>query len=247
MGIGKWESFLENHIEGFFNKRFSSSLEMAELIKGIEKEVARQGRGKPKHGLPNHYEFIMAPDDYQHFCAQRVLDELYTAVEKQVILQDYLMEGNLKVACRPEAERTQGTFSLRSWYEEEKTAGDSDESVHTIVLERPSFSSSTPLNLPREYKTASLRVTEGTDLDAYLEFGEKQIYIGRRDKNEFILTDSKASRLHAWISYESHRHVLHDAQSTNGTFVNDRRMESCCLQDGDAIRIGSTVLRYEVI
>ena len=45
MGLGTWESYLTNHIEGFFNKRFSSNLEVAELMNGIEKEVARQASG----------------------------------------------------------------------------------------------------------------------------------------------------------------------------------------------------------
>ena len=40
MGIGKLESFLENHIEGFFNKKFSSDLEPVELSKALEKEIA---------------------------------------------------------------------------------------------------------------------------------------------------------------------------------------------------------------
>ena len=94
---------------------------------------------------------------------------------------------------------------------------------------------------------ALLTVVEGPDMDAYLEFGEGQIYIGRREKNDFILTDTKASRLHAWIAYENHRHVLYDAQSTNGTYVNGEPVESLCLCSGDEIQIGTTVLLYEVI
>jgi len=86
-----------------------------------------------------------------------------------------------------------------------------------------------------------------TDEEAYLEFGERKVYIGRRDKNEFILTDTQASRLHAWIAYERHRHVLYDAQSTNGTYVGGERIEQHVLQDGDEISIGSTLLVYEVI
>ena len=232
MGIGKLESFLENHIEGFFNKRFSSSLELVELIKGIEKEVARQGRGKAMHQVPNCYAFTLAGDDYQRFCAQRVIDTLYAAVEKQVILQNYRMTG---------------TYTLESSYEELPTPQQSEAAANTIVLERSALLANTPLNLPREYKTVSLTVLEGPDKDAYLEFGEKKIYIGRRDKNEFILTDTKASRLHAWITYEEHRHILHDAQSTNGTFVNGKRVDTHCLQAGDKIKAGSTVLVYEVI
>lgn len=247
MGIGKLESFLEGHIEGFFNKRFSSDLELAELMKGLEKEIGRQGRGKAMHLVPNHYVFTLAEEDYQRFCAQRIIEELYTAVEKQVILQNYRMEGKLRVSCQKEAERIKGTYVLKARYEEAQPVSNQEASSHTIVLERPGLSAATPLNLPAEHKMVSLTVIEGADRDSYLEFGEKQIYIGRRDKNEFILTDVNASRLHAWITYEDHRHILHDAQSTNGTFVNGRRIDTQCLLPGDEIQIGSTVLVYEVI
>ena len=104
-----------------------------------------------------------------------------------------------------------------------------------------------PLDLPQEYKIVSLTVLEGPDVDAFLEFGEKQIYIGRLEKNDFILTDANASRLHAYVTYERHRHVLHDAESTNGTFVNGQPVTSVCLQAGDEIQIGSTILLYEVL
>ena len=120
-----------------------------------------------------------------------------------------------------------------------------EEEPHTLVLERKKFQ--VPLDLPQEYKIVSLTVLEGPDVDAFLEFGEKQIYIGRLEKNDFILTDANASRLHAYVTYERHRHVLHDAESTNGTFVNGQPVTSVCLQAGDEIQIGSTILLYEVL
>ena len=61
-----------------------------------------------------------------------------------------------------------------------------------------------------------------------------------------ILTDSNISRVHAWVSYERHRHVLYEAQSRNGTFINGERREMQCLRNGDEIRLGTTALRYEV-
>ena len=247
MGIRKWETFLENHIEGFFNKRFSSDLEPVELIKGLEKEIARQGNGKAKKNIPNQYVLFMSKEDYQRLCAQRIMDELYVAVEKQVILQDYLIPGKLMVSCQIDSTMQRGMYEIKSRFTEEKPAGNSDE-PNTLVLAKPSLSGGKqPLNLPRDLRTACLRVVKGPDKDAYLEIGEQQVYIGRREKNEFILTDTKASRLHAWIAYENHRHVLYDAQSTNGTAVNGKVVESCCLQAGDEISIGATVLVYEVI
>lgn len=248
MGIGKWESFLENHIEGFFNKKFSSDLEPVELSKALEKEIARQGKGKAGRQVPNQYVFFLAREDYQRLCAKRIIEELYGVAEKQVILQDYVMPGKLVIICQADEEKQRGLFELKTCATEESEEQVVCDEQHTLVLTKPAFpGGSQPLNLPPERKIVSLKVVEGPDLDAYLEFGENQIYIGRREKNEFILTDTKASRLHAWIAYENHRHVLYDAQSTNGTFVNGEPVDSLCLCAGDEIQIGETVLIYEVI
>ena len=249
MGIGKLESFLENHIEGFFNKKFSSDLEPVELSKALEKEIARQGKGKAQRMVPNQYVFFLAREDYQRLCARRIIDELYTVAEKQVILQNYTMQGKLTVSCQADEAKQRGIFELKSRFSESEDDAQTKncDEQNTLVLAKPRLGSQQPLNLPKEVKITALKVVEGPDLDAYLEFGEGQIYIGRREKNEFILTDPKASRLHAWIAYENHRHVLYDAQSTNGTFVNGEPVESICLCSGDEIQIGTTVLVYEVI
>ena len=241
MGIGKLESFLENHIEGFFNKKFSSDLEPVELSKALEKEIARQGKGKTQRKVPNQYVFFLAKEDYQRLCAQRIMDDLYVAAEKQVILQNCIMQGKLKIICQVDAEKQRGTFVLKSRFTEEEAVTPNCEEPNTLVLAKPCLEGKRPLNLPKEVKIVSLKVIAGPDMDAYLEFGEGQIYIGRREKNEFILTDNKASRLHAWIAYENHRHILYDAQSTNGTFVNGEPVESICLCSGDEIHIGTTV------
>ena len=45
MGLGTWESYLANHIEGFFNKKFSSSLEAVELMNGLEREPVSVDQG----------------------------------------------------------------------------------------------------------------------------------------------------------------------------------------------------------
>ena len=248
MGLGKLENFLANHIEGFFNKRFASALELAEVMQGLDKKIAELGRGKERHVVPNKYVLKLSEEDYQKLCAKRVIDEIYAHIEKQVIVQDYIMNGKLTVTCQAERSRSQGTYKIETFFSDsdDSDAG-LDDDVNTIVLERPAFNGTKPLNLPTDYKLVSLTVVEGPDKDSYLEFGEKKIYIGRLDKNEVILTDTNASRMHAWIAYEQHRHVLYDAQSTNGTYVNDKRIESCYLKTGDKINIGASVLVYEVI
>ena len=246
MVFSKWESFLEKHIEGFFNKKFAGELEPAEVVRQLEREMVRAQR-KTSEGLvvPNTCRIQMCEDDYHRLCSRRFTEELHTLMEKLVISSVCFMEGRLQVLLEKKPDSPAGFCAVELFSREEAAEQQDEVKPHTIVLDRSNFQP--PLNLPTEYKLTSLTVTDGPDLDAYLEFGEKQIYIGRRDKNDFILTDPNASRLHASITYEQHRHMLQDAQSLNGTFVNGRPVTKCCLCPGDEIRIGNTVLLYEVI
>ena len=223
MGMAKWESFLENHIEGFFNRRFSSDLEPVELSKALQRELVQKRRkASDGHVVPNEYMLEVGAADYERLCAQRIIDELHADVERTVILEDCFMDGTLSIRLEKSKEK-KGVLRVRSrFFSQAETPPDAVE-PHTIVLDR------------------------GVDKDSYLAIGEKQIYIGRLEKNDFILTDANASRLHAYVTYERHRHVLHDAESTNGTFVNGQPVTSVCLQAGDEIQIGSTILLYEVL
>ena len=245
MSIGNLESFLERKIEGFFNRKLSSGLEPSEVMKQLEREILRRRR-KSQNGVivPNSYYIEMAPEDYQRLCARRFLDEIYIMVEKAVINNDCFMDGHLEITVNSNEELSRGNCEVLGRFEddfyEEKTE------CHTIVLDKSEFNP--PLNLPTEYKTVSLLAIEGQDIDSYLEFGEKNIYIGRRVNNDFILTDTNASRVHAYITYERHRHILYDAESLNGTYVNGQRVVlPQLLHPGDEIGVGETVLLYEVI
>ena len=246
MGLGKLESFLENHIEGFFNKRLASELEPAELVRALQREVAQQAKTNAEHVVPNKFWLQLSTEDYNRLCANRIQIGLYTCIEKAVIKSDACMDGELELHMQPDASQLLGNFKLQTG-EPEQVETEAKAEPDTIVLERSTLNGLRPLNLPPDYKLAALKVLDGPDQDAYLEFGERKIYLGRRDKNEFILTDHNASRLHAWIAYERHRHVLYDANSTNGTFVGEEQIERCVLQDGDQITIGSTIIKYEVI
>ncbi|MCI7539391.1 MAG: FHA domain-containing protein [Veillonellaceae bacterium] len=249
MGMAKWESFLEDHIEGFFNRRFSSHLEPVELGKALTRElVRRRKKAAEGHVVPNVYTLELGAEDYERLCCQRVLDELHATIERQVIAEDCFMDGELSLEMKKQGSG-KGLLEVQSSFQDDAPAEEAadDAPSHTIVLERSSFDMSRPLNLPRTYELALLTAVNGVDKDSYLAIGEKQVYIGRLDKNDFILMDPNASRMHAYVTYERHRHFLHDAESTNGTFVNGKPVLHACLAPGDEIQIGSTVLLYEVI
>lgn len=69
--------------------------------------------------------------------------------------------------------------------------------------------------------------------------------IGRGEDNNVHLTDKKVSRVHARILSDSEGHFLEDLNSTNGTFVNEKRISKHTLREGDVIKIGKYRLSYK--
>jgi hypothetical protein len=69
--------------------------------------------------------------------------------------------------------------------------------------------------------------------------------IGQESDLDIAIADVKVSRCHATIEASGGRVVLTDQASTNGTWVNDLRIEQPTeLRDGDRIRIGGIELRF---
>jgi pSer/pThr/pTyr-binding forkhead associated (FHA) protein len=67
--------------------------------------------------------------------------------------------------------------------------------------------------------------------------------IGRSAGAEFIVDSALVSRLHCQLSSIGDTLRVKDLESTNGTFVNGRRIASAELRDGDCLRVGRVELR----
>jgi len=72
------------------------------------------------------------------------------------------------------------------------------------------------------------------------------ITLGRAAERDISLPlDTTVSRLHARIVFEGGHHVLIDAGSANGTYVNGQRLQAPRpLRPGDILSLGATTLRY---
>lgn len=62
--------------------------------------------------------------------------------------------------------------------------------------------------------------------------------IGRRVDNGIVVEDLSVSGCHAWITNQHGHCAIMNTLSTNGTFVNDRRIHEAILRHGDHIRLG---------
>ena len=111
------------------------------------------------------------------------------------------------------------------------------------------------MNATEEYleKTVTLQprpilsVTRGADAGQVVELSETTATsVGRAKANDLIVNDVAVSSQHCRIRPEDGVFVLHDLNSTNGTFVNERRVTSQPLAEGDVIKIGETHLQFRL-
>ncbi|WNG27287.1 FHA domain-containing protein [Cystobacter fuscus] len=68
--------------------------------------------------------------------------------------------------------------------------------------------------------------------------------LGRHPSNTLRLVDREVSKEHATIERVGREYVLRDLGSSNGTFVNGKRVSELKLRDGDEIGVGATKLTF---
>ncbi|RRR66845.1 MAG: FHA domain-containing protein [Candidatus Viridilinea halotolerans] len=73
----------------------------------------------------------------------------------------------------------------------------------------------------------------------------REVLIGRDSRADIVVNDSKASAEHAKIRFLEGGFSIFDLKSTNGLWVNGRRIDKLQLQDGDEITVGSAHLVFK--
>ena len=72
----------------------------------------------------------------------------------------------------------------------------------------------------------------------------KEVTLGRDASRDLPLDDNHCSRLHARVWFDSQRWQVEDCGSSNGTFVNSRRIDRALLRPGDVIRVGESLIVF---
>lgn len=77
-------------------------------------------------------------------------------------------------------------------------------------------------------------------------FDKLEINVGRVQGNDLMLPKGNVSKRHAKLSFREGRFSVADLKSTNGTYVNGRKIsQSTVVREGDKIYVGDFVLRFE--
>jgi hypothetical protein len=89
-----------------------------------------------------------------------------------------------------------------------------------------------------------LIVAEGPNVGRCYPLSNGEITIGRQGGHTIVLADDRVSRNHARIAADRGQAVLTDLNSTNGSFVNDARVQGQkALNPGDRVQIGSATFQ----
>jgi len=255
----KLASVISEQLTNLFQRR--KEVEPDELIKALEREVTKK-KNKDKI-VPNSYTIYLCEEDCHRLSAARLIKALHEAVERKVIRENCFMDGKLSVKIK-KMSANDNPIVIESEYvtptdsEVDTINLENDVLSHTLIEDISSNDNDNTIiadktKIIKSMRTSPTRKVEYnlaviTDFkNAEVVCGERQIYLGRKTTNDFVLEDDSVSRIHAYISYERHRHILYDAGSLNGTFVNKKPVSSCELKDGDKILIGNTTLTYKVL
>ncbi len=100
------------------------------------------------------------------------------------------------------------------------------------------------ISLRRRRREGSKVVVVRSDTQQGLELEVRDVTVlGRSDEADVLLDDPYASEFHMRLVASENGLVLHDLGSTNGTYVNGRRITApTTMRRGDTIQVGKTVM-----
>lgn len=246
------ENIFEKYIEGFFNNKFSSGLQPVEIAKQLVRQMDDERTvGVSQIYVPNSYAVYLNAADHQRIgsYSQSICKELSHYLAEQAKKREYTIIGMPIVEIYQDDGIGKGKFRVVSCFSEPLP----EEKEEPVIEAECSGLSDTRIFdkveldvIKKSCLIRTLTVLEGPDTGTKVEIGANRVNIGRRASNELPLADMNTSRLQAYVVYEDNIHVIYDAKSLNGTYVNSHRIMRKELEAGDHIKIGNTVILYGV-
>ena len=222
MGLQGFEKRLERLVEGAFARAFRSEVRPVELGRRIARAMD-QGLNLGVRGesvAPNYFEVRLSVEDFDQLehLAESLAHELAEAAEEHARDEGYQLKGPAVVDLVGDPKAKPGQFRVN-------------------VAVKP--------NTRATRSAGWLVLVDGRRLAVT----DQPVVIGRLPDCDVPVADTNVSRRHAEVRMADGIPAVVDLQSTNGTKVNGRGVPpdgyGIALADGDEIRVGTAVLRYE--
>jgi len=93
-------------------------------------------------------------------------------------------------------------------------------------------------------KEARIEILKGNEAGAQFRVTGSKVRFGRSSESDIIVTDNSASRNHAELVKVNDSFIIRDMNSSNGIFVNGKKVKEHYLSSGDVFSIGDHEYRY---
>jgi hypothetical protein len=180
--------------------------------------------------------------------------QLLGQVTRAEVSRDFRMDfrsGLRRLFHRDPAVATGGDDSQSwNWQAEEEP---------TITLEEPSApipENSPPVTRPpkeveQQAKADAVKLRRyllplKPEVDPVFELSGPRIYVGRGIEADVCISHPTISRLHGVFYFIGGATMVEDARSSNGIFVNRKRVQQAVLRDGDVVSFGNVAFHFRV-
>lgn len=191
-------------------------------------------------------------------------DELFSAIEVRVLCESDGRSTLEEIAERcalsgGAVRKVIGSLIRRGWLISRQGSKSVDLPVGSSPASRPESGGAVGATVPDlgsasgessgKPRTLSGRIAcftlDDTNSTSYPLF-EEVLTIGRGRQNDIQIDDKSVSSTHARIIRTPEGHMIEDLGSSNGTFLNGKRIETSILRDKDRLRLGTVFMVYMV-
>ena len=227
--LDDFEARLDQLVNGTFAKAFRDVVEPVELASRIQKEMDTRAAivSRGRIVVPNIFTVDLSSEDISRLdvYADQMRSELAEVVRQYATQQRYTFLGAVDVRFHEDPGLKTGVFRIRS-------------QAHADSL--PGQSPSKQRAAPQE-ATGHPRLLIGT---ASYPLTKSHTRLGRGQGADIQIDDPGVSRAHAEIVLGMPV-IVRDLGSTNGTFVEGRKVAEAPLHSGAQIQVGSTTMTYQ--
>ena len=258
------EGSLEKYIEKFFHDKYKGRVHPLEIAKKLTREMRDRKRVSINHTyIPNKYLVYLHPEDLQAVTpiASLLTRELKDYLEKKAAGKKYVLIASPQIFFQADENLEIGQLHVEGRFEEvkinkgvevknelplaKKEEEDEEDKKNTLCYKPVKNVIPTQNNFPEP--KGQLMLNTGTAVGKTFYLKASPMIIGRHDSCDIILNDHSVSRHQAKIEYQQGKYILTDLESTNGTFVNGKKITPHPLKAGDTIKAGTSLLLFNFL
>jgi hypothetical protein len=228
--LEKLENGIEKIVEGVFIPK-SSKIEPLEIARVLGKKMeSSKILSVSKTYVDNKYEIILNEEDYDYLnnLGQAILDEFSDYLKNLARSEGWFLGSDPIINLKKDDSIKKGSFEI---------------TTQTIASNNPEQRNGHKMDSTRVLSVENLVFLENSTGNKF-QLSKSETVLGRSQSSDIYLPSPKISRKHAKILFNGLIFEIEDLNSTNGTFLNGRKIKKSALKNGDELKLADEILYF---